>query len=280
MTFILKSQQYEIRISEASVHKKYSRNAPRIERCDIESEKFRRNLPILTFGVGSGNELKITIHFIHDRDLEFSVNPYLFGWGNKISPYERGNAVKEITVTQDFQLALKGMLPEPHGQYNAGIVLWFGENPIGIVCKDEDLNKPELSGNSLNIFGKDFTCHLETGKTERSEITDTSILEAMKQHIASMQVQFTKKLTHECDHIIHNFENLQERMHGEMNESDDKMEVRLSEIIDLLKTKSPEHSQPCDCPTDSQAAMTEPISSVRDTLVNAAIPGHPCAYIV
>ena len=134
--------------------------------------------------------------------------------------------------------------------------------------------------NSLNIFGNDFTCHLETGKTDRSEITDKSILEGMKQHVASVQVQFMKNLTSECDHMIHSFEKMEEHMRVKMNDNDDRMDVLLSEIIDLLKTQSPEHSQPCDCPTDSQEAMTERTSSVRDTLMKAAIPGHPCAYIV
>jgi len=281
MTFILKSQEYEIRISEASVNKIYSRNAPRVERCDIHSETWPgRKLPILTFGAGRGNELKITINFIHKRDFEFSVDPYLFALGKKIEPHPKGNTVAEIPVTQDFQLDLKSMVPIPHGQYIIGIVLWFGGDPIGLFCREEDLNMPELSGKSLNVFGKYFICHLETGKTERSEITDTSILEAMKEHIATVQVQFMKKLTSECDHMIHNFENMEKYMHGKLNESDGKMDVGLSEIIDLLKIKSPEHSQPCNCPTDPQEAMTEPISSVRDTLVDAAIPGHPCAYIV
>jgi len=280
MTFILKSPEYEIRISEASVHKKYSRNAPRIERCDIESETFDRKFPILTFGVGRGNELKITIHFTHKRDFEFSVDPYLFLLGKKISPHQTGNTVKEFTVARDFQLDLKGMHPEAAGLYNSGIVLWFGGNPIGLFCKDEDLDTPELSANSLNIFGKDFTCNLETGKTERSEITDKSILEGMKQHVASVQVQFMKKLTSEFDHMIHSFKNMEEHMRMKMHDNDERMDVRLSEIIDLLKTKSPEHSQPCDCPTDSKEAMTERISSCRDTLMKAAIPGHPCAYIV
>ena len=102
----------------------------------------------------------------------------------------------------------------------------------------------------------------------------------MKQHVASVQVQFMKNLTSECDHMIHSFEKMEEHMRVKMNDNDDRMDVLLSEIIDLLKTQSPEHSQPCDCPTDSQEAMTERISSVRDTLMKAAIPGHPCAYIV